>query len=97
MGYLNPLLHYGKRNSFADARNAGVDGIILPEVPRLAGRVRSFLVARSQASSADILLVSPATTNKRMREIDKFHQDFSIVYRTPELQAVRTSAILNCT
>ena len=74
MGYLNPLLHYGEEKFFADARKAGVDGIILPEVP--LEESDRFLSLTRKHHLADILLVSPATTNKRMREIDKISSGF---------------------
>ncbi|MBQ5759588.1 MAG: tryptophan synthase subunit alpha [Schwartzia sp.] len=33
MGYLNNLLNYGLNDFFADAKAAGLDGLILPDVP----------------------------------------------------------------
>ncbi|MFP4201015.1 MAG: tryptophan synthase subunit alpha [Clostridia bacterium] len=33
MGYLNPLLSYGPQRFAADAREAGADGIIVPDLP----------------------------------------------------------------
>lgn len=33
MGYLNNLLNYGLAEFFADAKEAGLDGLILPDVP----------------------------------------------------------------
>jgi tryptophan synthase alpha chain len=74
MGYLNPILHYGEEQFFADARKAGVDGIILPEVP--LEESDRFLSLTRKHHLADILLVSPATTDKRIREIDKISSGF---------------------
>ncbi|MGD0589391.1 MAG: tryptophan synthase subunit alpha [Bacteroidota bacterium] len=74
MGYLNPILHYGVEKFFADARKSGIDGIILPEVP-LEESDRFLSLARKH-HLADILLVSPATTDKRIREIDKISSGF---------------------
>ncbi|MGD1043812.1 MAG: tryptophan synthase subunit alpha [Bacteroidota bacterium] len=74
MGYLNPILHYGEESFFANARKAGVDGIILPEVP--LEESDRFLSLTHKHYLADILLVSPATTNKRIREIDKISSGF---------------------
>jgi tryptophan synthase alpha chain len=33
MGYLNPVMQYGIERFCADAKNAGIDGIILPDLP----------------------------------------------------------------
>jgi len=74
MGYLNPILHYGEEKFFDDARKAGVDGIILPEVP--LEELDRFLSLTRKHHLADILLVSPATTDKRIREIDEVSSGF---------------------
>jgi tryptophan synthase alpha chain len=74
MGYLNPILRYGSRKFFADAAAAGVDGIILPELPleeagRYAGELR-------EAGIAQILLVTPTTPPARLEEIDSLASGF---------------------
>jgi tryptophan synthase alpha chain len=74
MGYLNPILHYGQERFFADAAKAGVDGVILPEVP--LEESNSFLLLTRKYHLADILLVSPATSDKRIRNIDKVTSGF---------------------
>ncbi|MDE6644650.1 MAG: tryptophan synthase subunit alpha, partial [Muribaculaceae bacterium] len=33
MGYLNPVMHYGIEDFFRDAHEAGVDGVIIPDLP----------------------------------------------------------------
>jgi tryptophan synthase alpha chain len=33
MGYANPILHYGTAAFINDARNCGVDGLIIPDIP----------------------------------------------------------------
>jgi tryptophan synthase alpha chain len=69
MGYLNPILHYGEERFYADAKDAGVDGIILPEVPlEESGR---FLLLDKKYNFADILFVGPATSDDRIKIIDK--------------------------
>jgi tryptophan synthase alpha chain len=74
MGYLNPILHYGEERFFADAAKAGVDGVILPEVP-LEESDRYLLLTRKY-HLADVLLVSPATPNKRIQNIDNVSSGF---------------------
>ncbi len=69
MGYLNPILHYGQERFFNDAAKAGVDGIILPEVP--LEESKRFLTLSRKYNFADILFVSPATTDERILTIDK--------------------------
>jgi tryptophan synthase alpha chain len=74
MGYLTPILHYGEEKFFANAAKVGVDGIILPEVP--LEETDRFLSFTRKHHLADILLVSPATSDKRIREIDKISSGF---------------------
>jgi tryptophan synthase alpha chain len=69
MGYLNPILHYGEEKFFADAKKAGVDGIILPEVP--LEESERFLSINRKYNLADILFIGPATSDKRIQKIDK--------------------------
>lgn len=68
MGYINPLFHYGIRRFFADARAAGVDGLILPDVP-----LEEIALVEHEAHGAGIdlvLLVAPNTDSERMAAID---------------------------
>ncbi|MGD0037577.1 MAG: tryptophan synthase subunit alpha [Bacteroidota bacterium] len=74
MGYLNPIIHYGEERFFADAAKAGVDGVILPEVP--LEESNRYLSLTRKYHLADILLVSPATPDKRIREIDEVTSGF---------------------
>jgi tryptophan synthase alpha chain len=74
MGYLNPILHYGEEKFFADARKAGVDGIILPEVP--LEESDRFLSFNRKYNLADILFIGPATSDERIRNIDKISSGF---------------------
>jgi tryptophan synthase alpha chain len=74
MGYLNPILHYGEEQFFANARKAGVDGIILPEVP--LEESDRFLSLNRKHHLADILFIAPATSARRIRSIDKVTSGF---------------------
>ncbi len=74
MGYLNPILRYGEAQFLSDAAEAGVDGLILPELPleewrRVENRV-------SATDLAGILLVTPTTTPDRVQAIDEFSSGF---------------------
>ncbi len=67
MGYLNPILRYGFANFMRNASDAGIDGIILPEVPlEEVPRFRVDLNGLSQ-----ILLVTPESPPERVEAIDR--------------------------
>jgi len=74
MGYLSPILRYGVDKFFADAHSAGVDGLILPEVP--LEEVARFEGSAKSNAIALILLVTPTTPSVRVREIDKKTRGF---------------------
>jgi tryptophan synthase alpha chain len=74
MGYLNPILRYGVSRFLADATSAGVNGVILPEVPLEEwGRFRGMVTKHGLCG---ILLVAPTTSPDRIRSIDEASSGF---------------------
>ena len=68
MGYLNPILRFGEKEFFPRAADAGVDGIILPELPfEETSRFKSLIEG---SGLSQILLVTPTTSAERIRNID---------------------------
>ncbi|MBQ4076253.1 MAG: tryptophan synthase subunit alpha [Mailhella sp.] len=64
MGYMNPFLQYGLERFAEDAARAGVQGVIVPDLPfEEAGDMRSILRKRGIAL---IALVGPNTSEERM-------------------------------
>jgi len=65
--YLNPLLQFGVSSFAAEAARAGVDGVLLTDLPLEEADEFSRALA---ASSLDlILLVAPTSTDERLRMI----------------------------
>ncbi len=74
MGYVNPIFRYGVDRFFVDAAAAGVDGVILPEVPLEEWeRFRTIVEAQRLCG---ILLVAPTTSPERVRAIDEASSGF---------------------
>ncbi len=75
MGYLNPVLQYGFEKFCADASAAGVDGLILPDLP-----MREFETAYGPVLKKYgldfIFLVTPETSEERIRKIDNLSSGF---------------------
>jgi tryptophan synthase alpha chain len=69
MGYLNPVLQYGIDKFIQDAAAAGVDGLILPDLP-LDEYVDSFKDKLESAGLINTFLISPTTSEDRIRKID---------------------------
>lgn len=68
MGYVNPVLRYGVEKFCQNAGKAGVDGLIIPDVPVRESNIIEE-PAREQGISM-IYLVAPNTSDERMRLID---------------------------
>jgi tryptophan synthase alpha chain len=74
MGYLNPIFRYGVEDFFRDAAAAGVDGVILPELP--LEEWKRFVPSLHGADLAGILLVTPTTPIPRVKAIDEASSGF---------------------
>jgi tryptophan synthase alpha chain len=74
MGYVNPVLRYGPERFFHDAREAGVDGVILPDLPP---EERDLLAGHASACGIDLVhLIAPTTPDDRIRRIDEVSSGF---------------------
>ncbi len=67
MGYYNPLLSYGPERFAADAAAAGVDGLLLVDLP--AEESAEILGSLRQADICLIQLLAPTTPLPRMRRL----------------------------
>ena len=75
MGYLNPVMQYGIEKFCMDARNAGIDGIILPDLP-LHEYETEYKVVFQKHDLRFIFLVTPETSEDRVRKIDEAGDGF---------------------
>lgn len=69
MGYVNPVLRYGARDFCRDAAAAGVDGLILPDLPP-----EEADLIQHEADAAGlglVFLVAPNTPEARVRLVDE--------------------------
>jgi tryptophan synthase alpha chain len=67
MSYYNPILSRGLAKFAADAHGAGVDGLIVPDLP--AEESDELLGALDSVGIDLIFLVAPTTPDARLREI----------------------------
>jgi tryptophan synthase alpha chain len=64
MGYLNPILSYGTERFCADAAAAGVDGLIVVDLP---SEEADLLLPHANAREIDVIrLVAPTTDEQRL-------------------------------
>jgi tryptophan synthase alpha chain len=69
MGYLNPILQYGFEKFCREASEAGVDGLILPDMP-MDEYLIEYKTIMESANLLNTFLISPTTSQERIRKID---------------------------
>ena len=73
MGYANTILKYGKAQFEQDALNAGVEGLIIPDVP--LEEFDEFFSSFSDKLDK-ILLTTPTSSTERIKKIDNSSSGF---------------------
>lgn len=75
--YFNPLLRYEIQRLAREARTAGVDGVLITDIPPEEAREVSTALQENELDM--IFLVAPTTTDKRLRTIAKAASGFIYV------------------
>jgi tryptophan synthase alpha chain len=75
MGYMNPILQYGFEKFCRDAQAAGVDGLILPDLPMFEFDKEYGAIIRKYKLDF-VFLVTPETEETRIRKLDRLSTGF---------------------
>jgi tryptophan synthase alpha chain len=75
MGYINPVMQYGIEKFAADASAAGVDGLILPDLP-IPVYEGEYKATFDKAGLPVTFLISPTTSQERIGQIDRLSSTF---------------------
>ncbi|HJF97897.1 MAG TPA: tryptophan synthase subunit alpha [Bacteroides clarus] len=75
MGYLNPILHVGFEAFCRKCTECGIDGVIIPDLPFRKYEANYKAVAHKYDIRI-IMLITPETSEKRVREIDAHTDGF---------------------
>ncbi|MBA3071877.1 MAG: tryptophan synthase subunit alpha [Nitrospirae bacterium] len=67
MTYYNPVFKYGEKRFIADAKDAGVDGVIIPDLP--PDEAGEFIRLAKNAAIASIFLLAPTSTEDRIKKV----------------------------
>jgi len=81
MGYINPVMRYGVDAFCASCEKAGIDGIILPDLPYSEYNLH-YKDVFAKHNLHNILLITPQTTDERLIEIDKAASGFIYMVST---------------
>ncbi|MBL0271343.1 MAG: tryptophan synthase subunit alpha [Chitinophagaceae bacterium] len=75
MGYMNAVLQYGFEKFCTDAAAAGVDGLILPDLPEFEFETMYRPIVEQHGLDF-IFLVTPETAAERIRKLDNLSSGF---------------------
>lgn len=75
MGYMNTVLQYGFEKFCADAKEVGIDGLILPDLPPYEFESEYGAIIKKYGLDF-IFLVTPETPEQRIKQLDKLSSGF---------------------
>ncbi len=81
MGYLNPILQYGIDAFCQSCADAGVDGVIIPDLP-FADYLKDFKPVLDKYALHCTMLITPETSRERIRLIDEHTSGFIYMVST---------------
>lgn len=89
MGYMNPLLAYGVENFMRDARAAGADGLIVPDLPPDEGA--QVDQACAQEGMAHVYMIAPTSNPERIKLVGERYSGFIYVVSLTGITGARDS------
>lgn len=75
MGNMNPVLQYGFEKFCANAAAAGIDGLILPDLPEYEFETEYGAIIKKYGLDF-IFLVTPETSEERVKKLDQLSSGF---------------------
>lgn len=78
MGYFNPVVQYGVERFCKDAHAVGIDGLIIPDLP-MQEYETIYKKTFDQYHISNIFLVTPQSSEERIRKIDELSTGFIYV------------------
>ena len=70
MGYLNPIIQFGMEEFCKKCKEVGIDGLIVPDLP-MQQYLDEYKSLFDSYGLVNTFLISPQTSEKRIREIDQ--------------------------
>ena len=89
MGYLNPVLQFGAENFCKKANDVGVSGIIIPDLP-MDEYISEYKTFFKKYNLKNIFLITPQTSEKRIRLIDENSNGFIYMVSSPSTTGAKS-------
>jgi tryptophan synthase alpha chain len=90
MGYFNPVMQFGVENFLQKCEEVGIDGLILPDLP-LEIYLSEYQQLFENHKIAMIFLITPQTSDERIRKIDENSNSFIYVVSNSSVTGSRES------
>ncbi|MCC6690959.1 MAG: tryptophan synthase subunit alpha, partial [Bacteroidia bacterium] len=90
MGYLNPILQFGVEKFCKQASACGVDGLIIPDLP-MQEYEEEFKPIVEKYGLRTIFLITPQTTDERIRLIDEHSKGFIYMVASSSTTGIKGS------
>ena len=90
MSYLNPVMQYGVEAFCRSCAEAGIDGMIIPDLP-FADYLKIFKPVIEKYGLHCIMLITPATSEERIRLIDNNTTGFIYMVSTASTTGAKDS------
>jgi tryptophan synthase alpha chain len=88
MGYFNQVMQFGEARFFRRCREAGIDGLILPDLP--VYEYEAFYKDMIEAEGLGIsFLITPQTSEARIRQIDALSYGFIYMVSSASITGAR--------
>lgn len=88
MGYFNQVMQYGEKRFFDDCVSAGVDGLILPDLP-VYEYEQYYREMLHEAGLHISFLITPQTSTERIRMIDQLSRGFIYMVSSSAITGAR--------
>ena len=89
MTYYNPVLAFGVRKFCREAARAGVDGLIIPDLP--PEEAGDLIASCREQNIATVFLVAPTSSEDRIAKIDSYTTGFLYCVSLTGVTGARTS------
>ncbi len=87
MSCYNPILVYGLQRFAADARDAGIDGVLVSDLP--PAEAGAWVEAAAQHDLATVLLVAPGNTDRHIQDALDITTGFCYIISRPGITGAR--------